>query len=162
LKPLSRPATFAAGIVGFTFADIVWAPRIGLGSNVVSGDNAHSSTIGTFNAMFPRLPYFAETSLLVPANVIDVRPVLSVRPVEDITVTVGWDTLWRASTTDGLYGSGMAQYAGTAKPGGARVARNCPLTCAGASINTCLLAPYGPSRTLTERERCYAAGAGSA
>jgi hypothetical protein len=114
-------AGMAAGIVGFTFSGTMWAPRIGLEANAVSGDNAHSSTIGTFNAMFPRLPYFAETSLLVPANVIDVRPVLSVRPVEDVTVTFGWDTLWRASTTDGLYGSGMVQYANTAKPGSGRI-----------------------------------------
>jgi hypothetical protein len=68
--------------------------------------------------MCPRPPYFAETSLLVPANVIDVRPVLSFRPVEDVT---GWDTLWRASTSDGLYGSGMVRYANTAKPGDAHV-----------------------------------------
>jgi hypothetical protein len=71
--------------------------------------------------MFPRLPYFAETSLLVPANVIDVRPVLSFVPAEDVTATFGWDSLWRASTSDGLYGSGMVQYAGTNKTGSIRV-----------------------------------------
>lgn len=98
-----------------------WTPRIAIESNAVSGDNTHDSTIGTCNAMFPRLPYFAETSLLVPANVIDVRPVLSFRPVEDVTATFRWDTLWRASATDGPYGSGMVQYANTAKPGGARI-----------------------------------------
>jgi hypothetical protein len=114
-------AGMLAAIAGYTFRDVAWRPRIGIESNAASGDNSHSSTIGTFNAMFPRLPYFAETSLLVPANVIDVRPVLSFVPVEDVTATFGWDTLWRASDTDGLYGSGMVQYANTNKNGSMRV-----------------------------------------
>jgi hypothetical protein len=114
-------AGMAAAIAGYTFRDVAWRPRIGIETNAVSGDNSHSSTIGTFNAMFPRLPYFAETSLLVPANVIDVRPVLGFAPVQDVTVTLGWDSLWRASDSDGLYGSGLVQYANTNKGGGMRV-----------------------------------------
>ena len=111
-------AGMLAGIAGFTFPGLPWTPRIAIETNAASGDNSHSSSIGTFNAMFPRLPYFAETSLLVPANVIDARPVLSVRPNEAVIATFGWDTLWRASATDGLYGSGMALYPGTNKHGG--------------------------------------------
>ncbi len=114
-------AGMIGAIAGYTFRDVMWRPRLGLESNAASGDNSHSSTIGTFNAMFPRLPYFAETSLLVPANVVDVRPVLSFVPREDVTATFGWDTLWRASDTDGLYGSGMVQYTNTNKNGSMRV-----------------------------------------
>jgi hypothetical protein len=33
----------------------------------------------------------------------------------------GWDSLWRASMTDGLYGSAMVQYANTANTGGSRI-----------------------------------------
>jgi hypothetical protein len=114
-------AEMAAAIVGYTFAGAAWRPRIGLEANAASGDNGRSSAIGTFNAMFPRLPYFAETSLLVPANVMDVRPVLSFVPVPDVTATLGWDSLWRASDTDGLYGSGMVMYPGTNKVSGMRI-----------------------------------------
>jgi hypothetical protein len=106
-------ASMLAGIAGYTFRDLPWQPRIGLESNYASGDSSRGSTIGTFNAMYPRLPYFAETSLLVPANIYDVRPVLGFRPAPDVTAVLGWDTLWRASQTDGLYGSGMVEYAGT-------------------------------------------------
>lgn len=106
-------AGMLAGIAGYTFRDAPWMPRIGVSTNYASGDNAHSATIGTFNAMFPRLPYFAETSMLVPANVADVRPVFEVRPTKDMLVVFGWDTLWRVSSTDGLYGSGLTEYAGT-------------------------------------------------
>lgn len=114
-------AGMLAWVAGYTFAGIPWLPRIGLEANYTSGDNAHSGTIGTFNAMYPRLPYFAETSMLVPANIYDVQPKLSVRPDPDVLATFGWDTLWRASASDGLYGSGMSEYANTNKVPGSRV-----------------------------------------
>jgi hypothetical protein len=130
LEAAAQTGTFAnhdirayllAGIAGYTFRNLPWTPRLAVATNDASGDNAHGSTIGTFNAMFPRLPYFAETALLVPANVIDVRPVLTVRPIENVMVVFGWDSLWRASTTDGLYGSGMVEYANTSKVTGRRI-----------------------------------------
>jgi Alginate export len=114
-------AGMLAGIAGYTFTGLPWAPRIGMEGNYASGDNAHGSTIGTFNAMYPRLPYFAETSLLVPANIYDIRPVLELRPTPNVLAVFGWDTLWRASTTDALYGSGMTPYPGTARVSGRRV-----------------------------------------
>ena len=76
-------AEMVAGIGALTFRDLPWHPRIGLETNYASGDR-RGSAIETFNAMYPRLPYFAETSLLVPANVFDVRPVLSFRPTPDV------------------------------------------------------------------------------
>ena len=106
-------AAMGAMAAGYTFENIAWKPRMGVEANAASGDNGRAAEIGTFNAMFPRLPYFAVTSLLVPANVIDVRPVVTVRPLADISVTLGWDMLWRASNTDGLYGSGLVQYPST-------------------------------------------------
>jgi hypothetical protein len=114
-------AEMLAGIAGYTLRSVPWEPRIGIESNFASGDNSHSSSIGTFNAMFPRLPYFAETSMLVPANLYDVRPVLSFKPTPDVLTTLGWDTLWRASSSDGLYGSALVEYANTNKVSGSRV-----------------------------------------
>lgn len=114
-------AELLAAIAGYTFQDVMWTPRLGIEANYASGDNKYSSSIGTFNAMFPRLPYFAETSLLVPANIYDFRPVVNFRPQQDVLVTLGWDSLWRASNTDGLYGSGMVMYTNTNKPTGSRV-----------------------------------------
>ena len=114
-------AAMAGGIIGYTFRDVPWQPRIGLEANAASGDDSRGSAIGTFNAMFPRLPYFAETSLLVPANAMDIRPVVSFKPVPSVTATLGWDTLWRASNTDGLYGSGLVQYPNTNRGTGNRI-----------------------------------------
>ncbi len=114
-------AWMVASIVGYTFRDLSWQPRIGLEGNASSGDNPRSGTIGTYNGLYPRLPYFAETSLLVPSNVYDVRPVFSFKPLPDVTVVAGVDSLWRTSTRDALYGNGMVPYPGTAKATGRRV-----------------------------------------
>jgi len=110
-----------AGVAGYTFNSSTWEPRIGFSANDASGDKAKSSTIGTFDPIYPRLPYFAETSLLVPANVKDFRPVFSFRPQDDVAVVLGYDMLRRVSETDGLYGSGLAEYKNTAKVSGSDV-----------------------------------------
>lgn len=115
-------AYLLAAVAGYTFEDVSWKPRLGFSANDASGDNAHNkSTIGTFNAMFPRLPYFAETSILVPSNVRDIRPLFSFTPVEHVNVVLGYDMLWRSSTSDGLYGSGFVMLTNTNKVGGDRV-----------------------------------------
>jgi hypothetical protein len=107
-----------AGVFGYTFNDIAWKPRIGFSANDASGDDAKSKTIGTFDPIYPRLPYFAETSMLVPANVKDFRPVFTFHPREDVAVVLGYDMLQRVSVTDGLYGSGLSEYKNTAKVSG--------------------------------------------
>lgn len=114
-------AWMLASAVGYTFSDIPWLPRLGFECNASSGDHPGSGSLGTYNGLFPRLPYFAETALLVPSNIHDVRPVLRVHPLPDVFVVAGWDTLWRTSTQDALYGSGMVAYPGTAKATSARV-----------------------------------------
>jgi hypothetical protein len=102
-------AGLLAAVAGYTLENIDWKPRFGFSANYASGDDAHSQTIGTFNPMYPRLPYFAETSQMVPANIKDIRPVFSFEPAQRWSVVLGWDSLWRVSTTDGIYGSGMVE-----------------------------------------------------
>ncbi len=114
-------AWMLASIVGYTFRDTPWQPRIGLENNASSGDNPRGGTLGTYNGLYPRLPYFAETSMLVPSNLYDIRPVFTFKPLTDVTVVTAWDVLWRSSTRDALYGSGMIAYPGTAKASAAGV-----------------------------------------
>jgi Alginate export len=111
-------AFFLAGVFGYTFENLPWKPRLGFSANYASGDNANSKTIGTFNPIYPRLPYFAETSMLVPSNIKDIRPVFTLHPRDDVAVVLGYDMLQRVSATDGLYGSGLSQYKKTATVSG--------------------------------------------
>jgi hypothetical protein len=111
-RNLDIRAYWLAASTGYKLESLAWTPRLGLQANLASGDKG-GATLGTFNAMFPRLPYFAEISMLVPANVRDLRPTLTFNPVKSVQVVLGYDMLWRASTADGLYGSGEALFAGT-------------------------------------------------
>jgi len=122
VKTYDVDAHLLAALAGYTFASLPWAPRLGFSANDASGDNsANKTTIGTFNPMYPRLPYFAETPILVPANVRDVRPIVRFTPLERVDVYVGYDMLWRASTSDALYGSGFVALPNTSKATGSRV-----------------------------------------
>lgn len=112
-RDLDVEAHLLAGIAGYTFQSLPWKPRFAVGANYASGDKGDPNTIGTFNALYPRLPYFAELSLLVPSNVKDVRPVLQLNPLDNVLIVLGYDVFWRASTVDGLYGSGLTLYTGT-------------------------------------------------
>jgi hypothetical protein len=115
-------AHLLAIVAGYTFAEMPWTPRLGFSANDASGDNsANKTTIGTFNPMYPRLPYFGETAILAPANVRDIRSIVRVEPVKGVDIYVGYDMLWRASTRDGLYGSGFSTLPGTRAATGSRI-----------------------------------------
>jgi len=121
VKNYDIQAYLLAAVAGYTFADLPWKPRLGFSANNASGDSGSGNTIGTFNAMYPRLPYFAETSVLVPSNVRDIRPLVRLVPVKDVDVYIGYDMLWRSSTKDGLYGSGFNSLANTRTATGSRI-----------------------------------------
>ena len=89
---------------GYTFRDTPWSPRLGLKADIASGDSTPGGrTVGTFNALFPKLAYFNAAALLAPANIMDLQPSISIRPFRNVTVTLGWDFAWRQTTQDAIY-----------------------------------------------------------
>jgi Alginate export len=72
--------------------------------DVASGDdNPEDKTLKTFNALYPKLAYFSENALVVPANLFNVYPYITVEFDHDIELSLGWDFLWRYSTKDAFY-----------------------------------------------------------
>jgi hypothetical protein len=93
-----------ASDVGYTIEILPTRPRFGVQVNVASGDsNANSPDLQTFNPLFPRGAYFSQANLIGPLNLVDVHPALTLKPVEDLEITLDWDFFWRESLADGLY-----------------------------------------------------------
>ena len=96
-----------ASDTGYTFNDVMYMPRVGLRADVISGDtNPNDGTLGTFNPLFPRGAYFGESSLIGPANLIDLHPSLDLHVTKNVKVSADWDVFWRYSTDDGIYDNG--------------------------------------------------------
>jgi Alginate export len=94
----------AASDTGYRWIDLPLKPRLALKINVVSGDdNPNDHTLKTFNPMFPKLAYFSENELVVPANLFNVYHYLNMEVTEDVEFGIGWDFLWRYSTQDAYY-----------------------------------------------------------
>lgn len=104
---------------GFTFEAWPGDPRLGLKADVASGDrHGGDGTVGTFNALYPRFPYFSEAILVVPANIIDVQVSLRWQPLAPLTLQLGWNPVWRHDTSDAIYAAPLQPIPGTAgRPG---------------------------------------------
>ncbi|MFC5422847.1 alginate export family protein [Bosea eneae] len=98
-----------ASTVGVTLADLPWTPRLGLSADVASGDrNPNDRVLGTFNALYPRAPYFTEAAINAPANLMDLHPFIEVKPHAALTLRAGVDFMWRHSRTDAFYSQPIA------------------------------------------------------
>jgi len=112
----------AASITGYTFATLAWKPRLFLSANIASGDNPKSSNLGTFNPLFPRLPYFEEAGFLAPENFKNLQPGLQVKPMEAVLLGIDWNFFWRENNLDAVYVRGLKPLPGTQTAQGSFVA----------------------------------------
>lgn len=93
-----------ASDTGFTFANLPWSPRLGLKADIASGDkNPRDGRLGTFNALYPNPTYFSQAALLAPGNIMDLQPVVTIKPVPALTLLLGWDFLWKHHKEDAVY-----------------------------------------------------------
>jgi hypothetical protein len=104
---------------GYTLTALPWLPRLGLKANIASGDHhPGGQTLGTFNPLFPKLGYFTEASLVSPSNFFDFQPSVTFIPADKVGVSIGWDFLWRETTSDAVYTEPFTPIPGTAGHGG--------------------------------------------
>lgn len=89
---------------GYTFSGWRFAPRVGLKSDAISGDrDPLDATLGTFNPLFPKLPYFSEANLVTPANLLDIQPSVTLSLTERLNFSVSWNALWKYAKADAFY-----------------------------------------------------------
>ena len=99
-----RAWTFASE-TGFSFPDKPLKPRFSLRSDISSGDNPTTPTLGTFFPMFPIGNYFgviADTGP-GPMNFIDAHPRIQTVFPHDVSVMTDLVLYWRNSVHDGVY-----------------------------------------------------------
>jgi hypothetical protein len=59
----------------------------------------------TFNPLFFKANYFNDAAFFRPANLADLHLTLQMQPREDLTITLGSDSIWRHTKQDALYGT---------------------------------------------------------
>lgn len=92
--------------LGYEFEETPWKPSVHLIGSAYSGDRGRSTTLGTFNPLFPRV-YLGLGVPVFPSNLINLSPVVEVHPTKQLALIGDVHALWRYSTADGLYGEGQ-------------------------------------------------------
>jgi hypothetical protein len=103
---------------GYTFADTVWSPHLSLQFDAASGNTAKNGTFGTFNPLFPNGSYFTLASLTGYANLIHLKPIISVAPDRTLTLQAAVGLQWRETTRDSIYTFPVQPVPNTAGRGG--------------------------------------------
>jgi hypothetical protein len=90
---------------GYRIDSIPLKPRFGIRTLVFSGDqNPSSRTLGTFNSIYEKGPYFSYAEVFARRNLIALHPTAALKLRKTVTLTVNPAFFWRESTSDGLYG----------------------------------------------------------
>jgi hypothetical protein len=116
----SHIRAYAVGTrTGYTFASALWSPRLGLQADMASGDgHAGDGVLGTFNPLFPNGYYFTLAGFTGYANLVHVKPSITVSPASGLKVALAAGLQWRMTTADAIYTQPIVPVAGTAGRGG--------------------------------------------
>jgi alginate export protein len=92
---------------GYRIESAFLKPRFGLRALALSGDqNPSSGTLGTFNSMFEKGPYFSYAELFARRNLVALQPSVELHLSKKIALMPNPAFFWRESTRDGLYSIG--------------------------------------------------------
>jgi len=84
-------------------------PRFALRAVAFSGNqNPSNRTVGTFNSIYEKGPYFSYAELFARRNLIALQPSAELSLRKSVSLTFNPAFFWRESTSDGLYSVGNA------------------------------------------------------
>lgn len=94
----------ASADLGYRLDELPLRPRLGLKADIASGGtDSRGGTNRTFDPLFFKAGYFNDASLIRPSNIMDLHPTVQLAPLESVTLTLGYNWLWRYSVTDAIY-----------------------------------------------------------
>jgi len=89
---------------GYRMESAPLAPRFGFRAVAFSGDQKpNGNTLGTFNSIYEKGPYFSYAELFARRNLVALQPSAELRLMKSVSLTVNPAFFWRESTSDGLY-----------------------------------------------------------
>ena len=89
---------------GYRLGSAPLTPRFGVRAVAFSGDQKQSGhTLGTFNSIYEKGPYFTYAELFARRNLVALQPSAEFKLTKSVTFTVNPAFYWRESTSDGLY-----------------------------------------------------------
>jgi hypothetical protein len=103
-------AFMVVGVLGYSFTDTPWAPRVYVGFDYASGDDSTGGDSETFSQLFPLAhAYQGYIDIESRQNVINPNTGLSIKPIPDkLTITLDGHLFWLAEEGDALYNAGGA------------------------------------------------------
>ena len=95
------------GELGYRLPDVWGSPRLHVGFDYASGDEAAGGDVQTFNQLFPLgHAYLGYIDIVGRQNILDVNSGVSFSPIDRASVGLTGHLLWRAEDTDALYNAG--------------------------------------------------------
>ena len=91
---------------GILFPRLPLTPQVGLRADIASGDHGGTTSLGSFNPLFPDGSYFGVFTDTGPGpvNFRDVHPQMTLHLTHALAVTPDWIFWWRQRLEDGVYG----------------------------------------------------------
>jgi len=104
-------------LAGYTL-DLPWTPRMGVQIDAASGDrHPGDGRIETFNPLFPNGYYFTLAGYTGYANLIHVKPSVTLKPASNLALIGAVGFQWRETMADAVYQQANAVVPGTAGHG---------------------------------------------